>query len=138
MNAGAAGSAVLEMSVNQAHQRLGHPIEQTTRATAAELGWKLTRGSMKPCENCAKGKVKQKNMPKDSHGEKPAAPNDLWFHDIATVKPSDKNDTVVSVTKPQWQIIVDGYSGLKMSTFNAKKGDITESTCERMYKQASR
>ena len=38
VNAGAAGSAVLEMSVNQAHQRLGHPSEQTTRATAAELG----------------------------------------------------------------------------------------------------
>ena len=62
VNAGAPTEVRLEMSVNQANQKIGRPSEQTTCAMTAKLGWNLTRGSMKPCENCAKRMANQNNI----------------------------------------------------------------------------
>ena len=50
------------MNINIAHCLLGHRNEDSIRKTAKQMGWELTRGSLKPCEHCAKSKAKQKNV----------------------------------------------------------------------------
>jgi hypothetical protein len=54
------------VTIQQAHERLGHPREDTTREMANALNWNITRGTMKPCEACAAAKAKHKNVPKTS------------------------------------------------------------------------
>jgi hypothetical protein len=44
--------------------------EDLTRKAAKQLKWELTPGSLGPCEACAAGKVKQKNVPKHHDKEK--------------------------------------------------------------------
>lgn len=75
-----------EMNVAKAHALLGHCNELSTRRTASYLDWKITQGALKTCESCAIGKARQKNVPKQSSGEKAKEPNGRWFHDIATIK----------------------------------------------------
>ena len=48
------------MSYTEAHQKLGHPGEKITKATATKLSWKL-ESKTKECEACSIGKVHQKN-----------------------------------------------------------------------------
>jgi hypothetical protein len=52
--------AVTQLSIQQAHSRLGHMSEDSTRKAAIALGWKLIPGSLSPCEGCAIGKGRQK------------------------------------------------------------------------------
>jgi hypothetical protein len=59
------------MSVNKAHDKLGHADEAATQKAAKEQGVKIVRGSMKSCAACTVGKAKQKNVPKTSE-HKPA------------------------------------------------------------------
>jgi hypothetical protein len=54
------------MTIEQARVRLGHSSEGATRKTAKALNWTLTKGTLKPCDACAAGKVKQKDVPKTS------------------------------------------------------------------------
>jgi hypothetical protein len=49
----------------KAHDFLGHCDKDMTHKAAREYGWLLTR-SWKPCEACAAGRAKQKNVPKES------------------------------------------------------------------------
>ena len=60
----AAGSVTMPMrlNINRAHCLLGHRNEDSVRKTAKELGWILTRGTLKPCEHCAQSKARQKNV----------------------------------------------------------------------------
>ena len=51
------------VNVNKYHRELGHPCEATTRATVKYFDIKLV-GKFKPCESCALGKAKQKNVSK--------------------------------------------------------------------------
>ena len=48
------------MNINTAHYLLGHRNEDSTRKTAKQMGWELTRGSLKPFKCCTKSKTKQK------------------------------------------------------------------------------
>ncbi len=57
-------------SIKKAHELLGHNNENDTRQMASHLGWTITRGSLGICESCANAKVRQKNVPKVSTGEK--------------------------------------------------------------------
>ena len=103
------------MNINKAHDLLGHSDEQKVRDTAKALNWELTRGNLKVCQSCAAGKAKQKNVPKQSE-HKPSTKNgERVFLDIATVKkPSGTN---IRVSKPNWRILVDERTGLKVSDF---------------------
>lgn len=51
----------VSMNINKAHALLGHGDKESTRQSARELGWRITRGKMKPCVHCAKAKARQKN-----------------------------------------------------------------------------
>ena len=59
-----------KMSIDTVHSLLGHLHEDASRNVAKYLGWKISHGSMKPCEHCAKAKAKQKNVVKESKAEK--------------------------------------------------------------------
>ena len=64
---------VTSMNIKQAHERLGHHNEVTTRKIAKGLGWHITRGSMLPCQACAEAKAKQKNIPEKDDEQKKLA-----------------------------------------------------------------
>ena len=53
-----------KISIQQAHDMLGHPNEDTTRKTAKALGWTLMQGSLKRCIACSAAKAKRKALPK--------------------------------------------------------------------------
>jgi hypothetical protein len=75
-------AAHLKINIEKAHQLLGHMNEATTRATAKVLGWDIVRGALKPCESCAVGKAKQKNVPKKSDHVPTAKPGERLYLDI--------------------------------------------------------
>lgn len=120
-----------KMSVKEAHRKFGHSDEPSTRSTAAELNYELTRGTMKPCEACTVAKAKQKNIPKVSDAEKGTKEERRIYLDISTIK-AKKNGP--KVTKPNWRIMVDEHSTMKFSDFYSTKDGMVEPTCATLNK----
>ncbi|MGH7955289.1 MAG: reverse transcriptase domain-containing protein [Gloeomargaritales cyanobacterium] len=119
------------ISVNEAHDKLGHAHEDAIRATAKALGWELKKGQMNPCDACASGKAKQKNVSKDSN-HKPARSNaERLFLDISTIKSKDDD---IKPTKSNWRVMVDERTNLKFSNFFESKDGMVEPTCEQLGK----
>jgi hypothetical protein len=54
------------MTVETAHNKLGHMSDDATRSTARHLGWRVQRAVMPPCESCTIGKARQANVCKQS------------------------------------------------------------------------
>jgi hypothetical protein len=78
--------------IQLAHDPLGHPHKDMTRKMAKELGWTLSRESLKPCNGCTAGKAKQKNVPKESNHVVATEPNEARvFLDITTIKNLKEN-----------------------------------------------
>jgi hypothetical protein len=80
--------------------------EDATRKVVKALGIMITPGSLGPCESCAAGKAKQKNLPKSSYNDEPKANEEnvvQAFMDIASLKNQKGKPTV---TFPHWSIIV--------------------------------
>ena len=50
------------VSVKTYHEHLGHIGEDETRRIAKVLKQTLTKGTLKPCEACAIGKAKRRNL----------------------------------------------------------------------------
>ena len=117
----------LQLTVQKAHEFLGHPDEAKTRLAAKVLNWNLTRGGLKPCEACAAGKAKQKNVPKESVHVPATMPAERVFLDISTVK--KPNDGTVINSKKNWRIIVDERTQMKFSEFFETKNGMIEPTC---------
>jgi hypothetical protein len=105
-----APAVMLPLSVEQAHFRLGHMSEKATRKTAEAIGWKLMAGSMAPCESCAIGKGRQKNVTKDDGGPVAKLKQSRVYLDCSSFKESDSNK-VIGV----WRIMVLYPSQLKMT-----------------------
>jgi hypothetical protein len=73
--------------IQLAHDRLGHPHKDMTRKMAKEHGWTLSRGSLKPCDECLAGKAKQKNVPEESGHVVAVEPNEAGVSlDITMIK----------------------------------------------------
>jgi hypothetical protein len=124
--------AVPAINIQTAHDRLTHPGKENVRKTAKELGWTLKRGNLKPCDACATGKAKQKNVPKVSKHQPAMNKNEARiFLDLATVK-SPKDGP--RMTKPNWRIMVDERTNTKFSGFFDTKNGMTEPTCERLQR----
>ena len=51
-----------KISIQLAHDILGHMGKERTRLAEKVLGYELTRGKLKPCEACAERKAEQKNV----------------------------------------------------------------------------
>ena len=48
---------------SEIHQKLGHPGEEITKATANKIGMKISK-KIEKCESCPIGKTQQKNLSK--------------------------------------------------------------------------
>jgi hypothetical protein len=133
---GAAGVAkpdndLVAVEYHEAHERLGHLGEEATKVIAKNIGWKIT-GTPGVCESCAVGKAKQKPLPQVSHN-KPLGEGERRVHlDLSTLKPrqTKKGEKQVTISKPHWQILVDGQTQLKWSNFFATKDGMVEPTCQ--------
>jgi hypothetical protein len=121
------GFSNIRMNILQAHRRLGHSNEDTTRKIDRSLGWDITRGSLDTCEACAVAKAQQKNVAKVSKTLCAAHSNDRVFVDLAYIKPKEN---MPIPTLPHWLIIVDEYTQLKRVEFFRTKSDIVEHLCE--------
>ena len=81
----------LKLSVNKAHELLGHPGEASTREGASAMGWILTRGSFKKCEHCARAKSRRKPVPQEGNMDnKATAPGERIFLDITSIRKKKK------------------------------------------------
>jgi hypothetical protein len=124
--AAAATEKPLKMTMQQAHDRLGHCNKDLTRSMAKQLNWEVT-GTLKSCDACAAGKAKQKNVPKETGKDEKDDDIVRIFLDIASVKQMKGQP---AVAKPHWRIMVDEKTQLKFSDFFAKKNEMVEKTCE--------
>ena len=116
------------MMVQQAHERLGHINERTTKEITKALEWKLTNVTKLNCASCAAGKVKQKSLEKikivdpDNEKEGYRAYLDL------SIK---KNEKYLYPSNPNWQLILVGMKlQLKFSHFYPSKSAMVKPTCE--------
>ena len=109
-----------KMSVQQAHEKLGHINERAMKEIAKNFGWLLTEYQLLNCATCATGKAKQKSLKKvrllDPDDEKDG------YHaylDISTIK---KNEKYPVTPNPNWRMIVVGTQlQLKFSHFYKSK-----------------
>jgi hypothetical protein len=56
--------APVSMTIMQAHRWFGHTNKEATGKAASHLRIKITHGTLKVCEACARAKAKQKNISK--------------------------------------------------------------------------
>jgi hypothetical protein len=120
-----------KLNIQQAHDQLGHLSEDSVRQTAKVLEWTISVGGLKPCDSCAAGKAKQKNVSKNSDHQPATMTNERIFLDIATLKSPPEGP---NVTKPNWRIMVDERTQLKFSDFFETKNGMIEPTCEQFQK----
>ena len=128
----ASSSYSKSIPIKLAHDLFGHCDEARTRKMAEAQGFKITRGTLGPCEACAAGKAKQKNVIKESKHDPANDSNERIFLDISSVRP--KKDMKVTVTKPNWRIMVDERTQMKWSQFFRTKNGMIEPTCVMFYK----
>ena len=113
---GAAGMTRVQpiktLSINKAHQVLGHVSEEATHLTAKALGWHITIGKTIVCECCAIGKAKQKRVKIDKPKEKSNEVNGRIYLDLSRkVSPMSENQP----RRTNWCMIVDEKTGYKTS-----------------------
>ena len=129
-----------KISRNLAHDLTGHINTEESEKTVKYLGYDLNRGGMNPCEACAEAKAKMKNLPTRLHTVDkivrprviPAKPNDLISLDISTIR--SPKGVEITVSKPNWRLIIDQRTGMKFSDFFATKNGMIEPTCENFFK----
>jgi hypothetical protein len=122
------GGAMVEskMTMNCAHDVLPHHgTEREIRRMAQARNIKLIPGNLKSCEACTIGKAKQKDVPKNTNMQPPETGRLILFLDIATVKTPKGAPTI---SKPNWQIMVDQESQLKISDFFETKDKMVAPT----------
>jgi hypothetical protein len=100
----ASTSTRLKLNIHKAHRLLGHRSEASTRAIAAMLGWTITRGTLGPCEFCARGKAKQKNTNKnrDETVEKVTVPGELVHLDLSKVTVHEDDGSEFDLNHKYW------------------------------------
>jgi hypothetical protein len=122
-----------KLSIMKAHNLLRHCSEDMTRMAAKKMGWILS-GTWKPCEACAAGKAKQKNVPIESKHKPATKGENRIFIDIAMDKRTKESP---NMTKPNWCIMVDERTGMKFSDFYETKNGMIELTCAQWNKWKS-
>ena len=101
------------------HQITGHTGEHLLKPTANYMKLKLI-GRMRPCEICAKAKIRQRNIPKKKMKQLPTRPGYRIFIDISSFKHVSRGGN------RHWLIVVDEFSDYAHSFFLNKKNDQTK------------
>ena len=123
---------VRTLTAQQAHDTFVHTNMDSVRATCKHLNWKITRGSLKPCESCGIGKAKKKNIP--VHDE-PLHHDDetrRMFLDLHTLK--DKDGNILTMTNPHMCMKALAPMNLKLPTFHPTKNSMCEPTCSQLHR----
>jgi hypothetical protein len=109
-------AAGLSIYITLLHQLLGHPNEQTLRATAKHYDVSVT-GTFRPCYECATAKIKQTKIAKVSHVTS-SKPGERIYIDISSVKTESHGGFKF------WLLIVDNYSDMCWSKFMPTKSSL--------------
>ena len=130
-----------KISLQKAHDLFGHMATDTMRKAAAALGYEITRGGMKPCAACAIAKAKQKKIARNDEevlkvmkkentvtDRKGKVPNELVKIDATKITPPQRFKEI-TVAKPNWVMIVDTFTGMKVTRFYQTKAGMVEPTC---------
>jgi hypothetical protein len=120
-------ATAVSLSIKQAHLRLGHLSEEATRKASKALWWKLTAGSVAPCEDCAIGKGRQKNLPKDTGGPVASLDSPRAYLDCSSFKDSETKK-VTGV----WCLMVFYPSQLKVTDIYKSKNAMVEPTVTKL------
>ena len=75
------------------------------------------------------GKAKQKNVPQISDHNMVTKSNERILLDVSTIK-EPKGEKKVTIKRVNWLIMVDEYSGMKISSFHDTKNGMVDPTCE--------
>ena len=102
--------------ISKIHQITGHTGEHLLRPTANYMKLKLI-GKLAPCEDCAQGKIRQRNMPKKKMKKLPTRPGYRVYIDICSFKQVSRRGN------RHWLIAVDEFSDCTHSYFLNKKSD---------------
>ena len=100
-------NTVQMITYSEIHQKLGHPGEETTKATANKIGLKFSKKN-EECESCPIGKARQKNLNKIA-GRKSETPGQVFASDISLVA------TEAIGGRRYWLLVVDQYTLMKWS-----------------------
>jgi hypothetical protein len=122
------------VNIKRAHKCFGHVNEIATRKTAAQLGMELSRNGFATCESCAIGKAQQRNIPKESSGEKATPFNGRMGHDLSKIKVPERLDVTINMLN--WHIMVDQSSGFKQIKSFVTKNEIINDMFQIMHLEA--
>jgi hypothetical protein len=86
----------------------------------------LSRTAFSTCKACAIRKVKQRNIPKETLGTKATILNEL-------AKTNAPEELKVTISKPNWHILVDEALGFKQSKFFETKCAIIPYMCKLIF-----
>ena len=134
----ASADTPVRLNINMAHCLLGHRNEDSVRKTARELGWVLSRGTLKPCEHCARSKAKQKNVRKESVAPKADVPGHRLYLDLSKVTVKSETSENVSINRDNWKVLVCEATGKKWSDFTVTRSESVERSCEHFHKLKTR
>ena len=107
---------------------LGHRNEDSICKMAKELGWTITRGTLKPCKHCRKESI----MPKTD------IPGHKIYLDLSKVMIKTEASLDTTISRDNWKVLVCEVTGKKWSDFTVTKSEMVEHTCEHLYKMKSR
>jgi gag-polypeptide of LTR copia-type/Zinc knuckle len=99
-----------KMNISKFHSILGHPSEDTTKATAKYYNLQLT-GTMDKCVPCTIAKAKQKNVHKVAQRHDDVFPVTRLYLDISSVRTESLGNNKF------WLLIVDDATDMKWSFF---------------------
>jgi hypothetical protein len=111
-----------KVDIKVVHNVLGHVPEEVIKSTADYYNWKV-EGQLDKCEDCAMGKIRQKNIKSGSDGKnvkqkKGYSPGECLSFDISSVK-------VQSLSKSKyWLLVIDEKTDMCWSFFLKQKSDL--------------
>ena len=106
------------LSMNEVHERLGHPCTEITKATAWKLKLNAT-GEMSKCEHCDIGKMRKKNINKKPL-TRADTPGNRVYMDIGSIKYRSAGGSKF------WVLFVDDFSDYLFGTYMKKKSDLKD------------
>ena len=109
-----------KIPIQELHYMMRHTRKHLIYPTTKYLGIQIT-GKLNPCEHCAKGEIRQANIPKISKTQQAKNPGERIFIDITSmIHPS-------AGRKKHWLLIVDDTTDYTDSFFLKKESDLVES-----------
>jgi len=106
----------IKININGLHEVFGHASEDTTKQTAKYYNLQVA-GSFSTCENCAKGKARQKNISKDKTATHTKTIGEQLSFDISSIK------SVSYGGSKFWLLVIDQASDFCWSYFLKSKSE---------------